>query len=342
MILKIIVPNLCTKNVLSFSNTLHDCEKNDTYFFDVSKVSNYEPFSMLFTAAVIRQFCEKRDLMPWDIQLRFLEDKDYSYACHMGFFKAAGFEEGKNPGEAHGSYSYIPLTKINIRDLNEESMQRGEFLEQGDIIEKKSAELARILAQSNDEMKKLFQFLIREAIRNIPEHAGTNDVWICGQYWWNRGIAEIAILDEGIGVFESLNKNIIHKSYISNNEDALRWAIKPGVSRAFNPAKEPNLKDPWANSGYGLHMISEICKNTKGGWLTFVSNNNCLRIYSNSTSLETVNFRGTALGIRVGTKNIKNAQAMIDEARLKGEATAKNIKNAFKSASLPSKGLMLE
>ena len=89
-------------------------------------------------------------------------------------------------------------------------------------------------------------------------------------------------------------------------------------------------------------MISEICKSTKGGWCTFASNDTCLRIYNNSVSTENITFRGTALGIRVGTGDIKNAQAMIDAARLKGEATAQNIKNAFKSASLPSRGLMLE
>ena len=167
-------------------------------------------------------------------------------------------------------------------------------------------------------------------------------MWVCGQYWHNRNLAEIAILDEGIGVYESLNKNAIHKDYITNNDDALRWAIKPGVSFAFNPATGPKKKGDWANSGYGLHMINEICKSTKGGWCTFASNDNCLRIYSNTTTAENITFRGTALGIRIGTDDIKNAQAMIDAARLKGEETAKNIKHAFKSASLPSRGLMLK
>lgn len=338
--MKVAIPNLYTKHALSFSNELYAYEEDDTYFFDVSSIGNYEPFAMLFTAAVIRQFCEKRSLMPWDIQLRFLDNSAYAYACHMGYFKAAGFEEGKKPGEALGSNTYIPITKLNLTDLHRESAKYGGFYDDGEVIELKSAELARVLAQDNKEMRKLLQFLIREAIRNVPEHAGTNDIWICGQYWHNRNLAEIAILDEGIGVYESLNKNAIHKDYITNNDDALRWAIKPGVSCAFDPATGPKKKGDWANSGYGLHMISEICKSTKGGWCTFASNDNCLRIYSNTTTAESITFRGTALGIRIGTGDIKNAQAMIDAARLKGEETAKNIKHAFKSASRPSRGLM--
>lgn len=338
--MKIVIPNLYTKNALSFSNELFACKNDKTYFFDVSSITNYEPFAMLFTSALIRQFCQIRMIMPWDMELRFVDNKDYAYACHMGYFKAAGFDEGKKPGEALGSSSYIPLTRLNVSDLIKESAMNGGFYEQGDVIEHKSEELARILAQNNKEMKKLLQFLIREAIRNVPEHAGTNDIWICGQYWQNRNIAEIAILDEGIGVYESLSKNVIHKEYIKNNDDALRWALKPGVSRAFDPAKGQKKNDDWANSGYGLHMISEICINTKGGWFTFASNNTCLRIYENCISSEEITFRGTILGIRVGTKDIKNAQAIIDEARLKGEKTAKTIKHAFKSASLPSRGLM--
>ena len=97
-------------------------------------------------------------------------------------------------------------------------------MEQGDLIERKSDELAAVLAQGNRELQKMFRYLIREAIRNVPEHAGTNEVWICGQYWHNRDKAEIAILDEGIGVYESLKQNRIHREYVTNNEEALRWA----------------------------------------------------------------------------------------------------------------------
>ena len=339
--MKITIPRLSTSNAITFCKTLQESRRDDTYFFDVSSVNNYEPLPMLLTAAAIRQFCAERELSPTDIQLRFTENGDYQYACHMGFFQSAGFPQGNAPGEAPGSSTYIPLTKLNIRDMQREAYASGELLDRGDLIERKSDELARVLAQHNSELQKLLRYLIREAIRNVPEHADTNEVWVCGQYWHNRDLAEIAILDEGIGVYESLKKNYVHNAYITSNEEALRWAIKPGVSVAFNPARGQRSDDVWANSGYGLYMISEICKAT-GGWFTFVSGEDCLRAYQNNTSIYMTQFKGTALGIRIKPSQVSNHQALITAARASGEATAKAIKNSFKEASLPSKGLMLQ
>lgn len=337
--LKITIPRLSTSNAITFCRTLQECQRDDTYFFDVSGVNNYEPLPMLLTAASIRQFCEQRDLGPWDIQLLYSENKNYDYACHMGFFQAAGFPQGKAPGEAPGSSSYIPLTKLNIGEMQQEAIEKGEYMEQGDLIERKSDELAAVLAQGNRELQKMFRYLIREAIRNVPEHAGTNEVWICGQYWHNRDKAEIAILDEGIGVYESLKQNRIHREYVTNNEEALRWAIKPGISVAFNPARGQRSQDTWANSGYGLFMISEICKATNG-WLTFVSGDDCLRVYPNGNGVYGAHFKGTALGIRIKPSCVSEYQSLIDSVRKSGEDTAKAIKNSFKEASTPSKGLM--
>ena len=125
-ILKITIPRLSTSNALTFCESLPVVEADDKYFFDVSKINNYEPLPMLLTAASIRQFCKERNLAPWDMQLVYSENKNYDYACHMGFFQAAGFPQGKAPGEAPGSSSYIPLTKFNIRELHQEAIKKGE------------------------------------------------------------------------------------------------------------------------------------------------------------------------------------------------------------------------
>lgn len=337
--MKIIIPKLSTANAICFCRDLTQYEPADTYFFDVSDINNYEPLPMLLTSAAIRQFCKERELLPRDIRLRYNDNADYHYACHMGYFQAAGFMEGKAPGEASGSTTYIPITKLDIRELQQKAILSGDYLAQGDIIEKESKRLSIILAQGNRQLQQLLQYLIREAIRNIPEHADTYNVWICGQFWRNRSIAEIAILDEGIGVFQSLKKNRIHREYIASNEEALRWAVKPGVSAAFTPATGQKDDDPWANSGYGLFMISEICKYTRG-WFTFVSGDDCLRIYNNDSGVYATHFNGTALGIRINTSNIHNYQEIIDTVRKNGEQTAKDIKNAFKKASTPSRGLI--
>lgn len=337
--MKITIPSLSTLNAISFCRDLPLIKLADTYYFDVSDVNNYEPLPMLLTASAIRQFCQERELLPWDIQLRFKENADFRYACHMAYFQAAGFPEGKMPGEAPGSATYIPLTNINLAELHQEAIHMGNCWEQGDVIEEKSKELSHILAQNNTELRILLQYLIREAIRNIPEHAETSSVWLCGQNWHNRNLAEIAILDEGIGIYESLRRNRIHRDYITSKGEALEWAIKPGVSTSFDPARGQRSENAWANSGFGLYMISEICKAT-GGWLTLVSDSKCMRIYSNNKQLVDTSFHGTALGIRVQTSGIKNAQQLINQMNKQGTEEARAIKNAFKESSVPSKGLM--
>ena len=119
--MKIVIPRLSTSNALSFCDELPSYDESDTYYFDVSKINNYEPLPMLLTSTAIRQFCYERNLAPWDIQLIFEDNRDYQYACHMGYFQAAGFTQGKAPGEAYGSSTYIPLTKLNIREMYKEA-----------------------------------------------------------------------------------------------------------------------------------------------------------------------------------------------------------------------------
>ena len=83
----------------------------------------------------------------------------------------------------------------------------------------------------------------------------------------------------------------------------------------------------------------EICKATNG-WLTFVSGDDCLRVYPNGNGVYGARFKGTALGIRIKPSCVSEYQSLIDSVRKSGEDTAKAIKNSFKEASTPSKGLM--
>lgn len=341
--MKIIVPQLNAPKAISFCCELSKISADETYIFDFSNITNYEPFAMLLSAAAIRQFCANKNLAPEKYGASYVNDKNFTYAGHMGYFQSAGFPLGRMPGEAPGGGTYIPLTKINVEQWIQNSIQAGRYLEQVDIIESESKGLARVLGQKNPELCKLFQYLIREAIRNVPEHAGTSEVWICGQYWRNRPghPAEIAILDEGMGIMQSLCRNRRHREFISSNKEALEWAIKPGVSASFDPGKGDKGDNPNANSGYGLYIISEICRMTNGRFI-LLSETDCLDVFPYSSRKYTTNFHGTAVAIRINTEGIQSYQEVIDAARKRGEETAKTIKNAFKRASVPSKGLLSE
>lgn len=241
------------------------------------------------------------------------------------------------------SSNYIPITPISIRSLQERAFRDGGSIEIGDMIERASARLSHVIDRGNKELHKLLTYLVREILRNTPEHAQADEMWICGQYWPTYQLAEIAIIDEGIGVFQSITRNAAHAKYIHDNRSALKWAIRAGISESFRPAYEfkPHDYDVWKNSGFGLYMVSQICQKLNGSFC-IISYGDALLIDNHGVAEKRTSFHGTAIRIRVPTNNISAAQAIIDEIAAQGEVEARTIKNAFKTASMPSKGLMTQ
>lgn len=84
-------------------------------------------------------------------------------------------------------------------------------------------------------------------------------------------------------------------------------------------------------------MISEICKLT-GGWLTFVSGDNCLRVYPNNISACSTHLRGTALGIRIKTKNKRIIKRLSPMPALMAKMLLKVLKMHLKKHRFLQKG----
>lgn len=338
------VPNLELVGTLKFIKKMNEIVLNaseNTVTFDFSKMSNFDPLPMLVMGSAIKNFRKRHP------NIRFYvagtDSSGKGYAGTMGFFKyiSTSLNLGKLPGEAHGSKNYIPITPIAIDQIHQEEIQNGRYLELGDLIEEISGRLARIVDRGNAELHKLLTYLIREIIRNTPEHAGTNVSWVCGQYWPSYSLAEIAIADEGKGIFNSICQNSAHRQYITNNELALKWALKAGISEAFRPSAKQGSNDAWVNSGFGLYMVSEICKYLKGSFC-IISYGDYLLIDNHGVNAGKTFYQGTAIRMRVPCKKISNAQEIISQIAHQGESEAKTIRHAFKHASLPSKGLMSE
>lgn len=334
---------LSTESALQTVLELHNVELPDDEEVRLSADMTWVcPFGMLIGANAIRSFRNSYPNNSFSISMNAEKDA-ISYARHMGFFKSISesIAVGNAPGEAPGNDNYIPITKIDLTQLHRDNLSAGIWGEMGDSIELKSAELSKILCRTNKEMQKLMTYLIREILRNIPEHAEASDAWICGQYWGNN-IAEIAILDTGIGVKTSLQKNPTHRSYISDDISALQCAIKAGISQAFNPARGNCSPDVWSNSGYGLFMVSEICKRLNGAFC-IASGDSYIYIESDGQLTENRTYiDGTAIMMRFSTEELNNGNAIIREIAELGEAQARMIKNAFKKASQPSKGFITD
>ena len=336
-----LIPNMNLNDVLKFSEEINSIIPDEEMILDFSKMHKFDPLPMLMIGSIIREYRFKHSNIPFKVTWSDKIGKDY--AGTMGFFKyiSEKLEIGKMPGEANGSSNYIPITPIQFDELQKTENREGRYFVLGDLIEREAGNLARVVDRGNKELHKLLSYLIREIMRNTPEHAETDKLWICGQYWPSYNLAEIAILDEGIGIFKSITRNHFHKDYIKDNKIALQWALKAGISDAFKPSNKQKDDDVWANSGFGLFMVSEICKHLNGSFC-LISYEDYILIDNNGEKMGSTSFNGTAIRIKVPCDNIDDAGNIISKIASEGEKQSKSIRNAFKKASIPSKGLIDE
>ena len=332
---------LDTINSLALARELMALDVKEPFTFN-ARMDWVRPFGMLYTASALKWFRGMYPSIPFNMNLN-LSKSCITYAGHMGFFKAISekIQMGKLPGEAYGNSNYIPILEINFEQMLRDEIAKGNYSEFGEMIEKESARLALVLTRQKNELHSILTYLIREILRNIADHSEQKRAWVCGQYW-SDNTAEVAILDEGIGIRNSLRRNKEHKKYIKQDDEAIKWAIKAGISQAFNPRKKNRKEDIWSNSGFGLYMVNEICKELRGSFTLATGERYLNRTPDGNTRYGDTNFQGTAVRIGIPTNEITNGRDIIQRIAKQGEEQAKLIRNAFKQASTPSKGLITD
>lgn len=329
--------DLMGKNTINFCKSLDNIPFDSEYKFTFSLGASrgtYEPFGMLLTGAKIRQFMKDAKEKGAKFKYKYYDLNDY--VGHMGFYRSIGLPAGKAPGEALGSSTYIPITSINTAEVREESKTKSK--EVGEIIEKRSRKLAKILSRENENLEEYLTYSIRELIRNVVEHSRSEKIWIAGQYWPYKGnVVEIAILDEGVGVKQTLSEHPGIR--VKGDEDALLLSLEPGITgNQFAWAME---EDIWRNSGYGLYMTSSICQ--KGGNFIICSGSKGLIIDEDGCKTVDTSYKGTAIRMRIEVSKIGELQEVLSELADEGMKRAeKNSGHSIKSASLVSRMLVTD
>ena len=140
---------------------------------------------------------------------------------------------------------------------------------------------------------------------------------------WANGIAEIAIADQGIGLSESLS--LSHS--VKDSKDAIGLAIKPGISS--DDSEETN--DKWQNSGFGLYVTSQL--GVKYGEFALGSDNNIMFLSEEYQVWSDVPLSGTIVKLRVDTEDAEYFPNILLNIVKEGEAIAKTLEGAKKSAS---------
>ena len=332
--------DLDTSKSLAFADLLSTIPKEEEITF-YPQFKWARPFGMLITMTAMRQMRKKYADTPF--YLNSVLGPAGSYAGYMGFFKGISdvIPIGNVPGSVSGNDRYMPITKISMKELRQLSISQGYYEEDGEILERKAKGLSEILVNGNKELMSLFTHAIREMLRNVPEHSGADDIWICGQSWPQNHTAEIAVLDEGMGITQSLIHNAFYSALIRNDEDALKFSILPGVSQSFTPGRQKTDLSGWGNSGFGLYVLSELCERLNGSFC-IASGNRYLQKEKGIIRVGPTYLKGTAVRILIDTTHFDSFRKINTDIIKTGESIAKKNANAIHRASRPSRGLMIE
>lgn len=316
---KVYVPNLVLNNALEF------CKKVDEYCwgedneFNFINVKRCDPFPMLIVAQKIKQVRSK-----FSDTYCYATNTDNSYAKNMRFYRFIGMDIGKTMADDYGNENYQPISDLHLIELIKESKDKGIAL--GELITDTSRKLAEVLSRGDNRMKETMTFCLREMIRNIPEHSFSINGWYCSQYWPTEDLVELALLDDGRGILESINSNYTYATQRLSNCEAIIKAIEPGVSRTYDESGNEeiflNTGSKWKNSGFGLYVVSRICAKTGGNFilasgdsavLVKCDNNNQINVTTYDTSIS-----GTAIRIRLRVSGIKRINSIMDEIKQEG------------------------
>ena len=319
---------------LSFVSEIAALPQAEEYVFDFQDLQWSEPFGLLIVSYELSSFASAHG----SSRLAVRNYEKNTYEGHMGFFKAFGLDYGKSPGEALGNSSCIPIKIKSVKTLQEKAFS--DHVAVGEIIEDYANEISNVLVQNQaEELRKTLTYSIREIIRNVVEHSESLQFGYCAQYWSAKDMVEFSLLDKGVGIRATLDNNP-HLD-ISSDKDALELSLLPGISGKMYKGKRNRKNDVWANSGFGLYMTSRICGN--GGSFFIISGsfgimlNNKKRYYINA------NFQGTALRLRLNTKNIENLSQVLQRYRNEGYEIAKQLgSRAIVSPSTASQMLSKE
>lgn len=301
--------SLTAFTVFPFCKALQEQKSTQELIFDFSKTKTVEPFGMLVVASEIERCVASHP----EAKFTCKNYQHMAYAAHMGFFKAFGLDFGRKPGEALGSRNYIPLMYFQSSELKLAALRQGHDV--GDEVEAQSKRLSETLAGASEgEVFETLSYSIREMMRNVVEHAQVERFGVCAQYWPTKGRAEVAIVDRGIGLRESIKANPHIDA--STDKSAINYALMPAVSgKAFKGSRRLEKRGPWTNSGFGLYLTSRICRN--GGNFLISSGDTGMLLTSGKGGKRyfPTSLNGTAVRMSIRTEKLDSLRSTLAKFR---------------------------
>lgn len=223
-----------------------------------------------------------------------------------------------------------------VNSLQEESYEKGIYI--GELIEDK---IKVILQKYVKNYVPLYAYMLRELMRNVPEHSESENVTLEIYSNGTKGIF-FKVIDTGIGVKNSLLKNPEY-SNVDGEKSFLLLSLKPGVTKTYKKMLE--IPSEWRNSGFGLFMVSSLAQDL--GYFEISSGSVSIRISNNFISEYKIpKIVGTTVGVYANLENSKVAFSKIKDYSIMGKEIIKNSKFSsyaiYKTASMASTLVMDE
>ena len=296
MIIKI-PKKLIPTNAIAFSRQIFLYGQEEEYIYDFGEMQHCHPFGLLLVANAIRSNIHRYP-NACHTPINTQNTQGGQFAASFGFYTSMGFNIGERKEESEVGDGYIPIKLISRAELDSRYSNKNLL---NDKIVCHAEGLADMLVHDKSkEVRSALQYCFREIIRNTFEHGKTNNIWVCGQYWPTREEAEIALLDEGIGIFKSLKSN--PTITVNTDREANQLALQPGLSRTLG--QKQDQYDMWQNSGYGLYVASTLCA-MSGGYFLLDSGDSCILVNSEKTIYYQGQIKGTAIGFNIKTDSVQ-------------------------------------
>jgi len=302
---------------IRFANWLNKLPHSDHYIFDFANMKYAPPFGLLYISNTIR---ECRAARPTS-RFQAVNYSHNTYAGHMGFFTSFGLDFGKQPGEAIGSITYLPIREVVFNYT--EDPEGNVIATDQDAIEKHANDISKVLARAEEgDLVDTLTYSFREILRNSLEHSMAGSVRYCAQYWPTSNLVEIAVMDYGCGLKRSLSANPFLQ--INSNHDAINFSLMPGISSKYYKGSRKR-NDVWQNSGYGLYITSRLCGN--GGSFFIASGDTGVLLKRGEKKWLGIDIQGTGIRFMLDTSIVRPYKESIRAYYEEGRSAVKAIVN---------------
>jgi hypothetical protein len=196
--------------VINFLDKLWEKMDEKDVCLNFSYLQFVRPFGTLILAESIRDFVSYRKTKGLKTTIspckNINEDTSsaLSFLRHFKFFEYINAPCGESSSPIHRDRGYMTISKI-VKDELISKSGRGPIQEAIEIYSKEIA--ASLMQERNDYIENMIAYCFREIIRNTFEHAEIDWCVIMATNLWHAGEFEIALIDTGVGVLQSIKRS---------------------------------------------------------------------------------------------------------------------------------------